>query len=131
MLPLTKGANLTFQTLISVGPGRTRPPNRDSYRFRMTDSFVRPLSANARVRVELEGRPLERYAVMLQLRIEGRWRTVHLLDNAHGNHDIHRYTGFEKQPAERFAEGPVNEVVPMAIRHLIDHWEVIAESWKS
>ena len=40
-------------------------------------------------------------------------------------------TGTEKQPAERFAEGTVSEVAPMAIRHLIDHWEAIAESWKS
>ena len=97
----------------------------------MNSSFIRPLSANARVLVELKARPLERYAVMLQLRIEGRWRTVRLFDNAHGNHDMHRYTGFEKQPAEKFAEGAVNEVVPMAIRHLIDHWEAIAESWKN
>jgi hypothetical protein len=97
----------------------------------MNRSFARPLAVNARVLVELKGRPLERYAVMLQLQIEGRWGTVRLLDNAHGNHDMHRYTGFEKQPAERFAEGSVNEVVPMAIRHLIDHREAIADSWKS
>ena len=30
-----------------------------------------------------------------------------------------------------FAEGTVSEVAPMAIRYLIDHWEAIAESWKS
>ena len=76
----------------------------------MTDPFIRPLAADARVLVELEGRPLERYAVMLQLRIEDRWQTIRLLDNAHGNHDMHRYTGPEKQPAERFAEGTVNDV---------------------
>jgi hypothetical protein len=97
----------------------------------MTDPFIRPLAADARVLVELEGRPLERYAVMLQLRIEGRWQTIRLLDNAHGDHDMHRYTGSEKQPAERFSDGAVNEVVPQAIRHLIDHWEAIAESWKN
>lgn len=97
----------------------------------MTPPFVRPLSPDARIRVELKGRPLERYAVMLQLWIKGHWRTIHLFDNAHGNHDMHRYTGFEKQPAEQFAEGSVNEVAPRAIPHLIDHWEAIAESWKS
>jgi hypothetical protein len=80
----------------------------------MGDPFVRPLAADARILVELEGRPLERYAVMLQLRIEGRWQTVRLIDNAHGDHDMHRYTGSEKQAAERFAEGAVNGVVPMA-----------------
>ncbi len=97
----------------------------------MAEPFVRPLSPDARILIELEGRPLERYAVMLQLRIEGRWQTIRLLDNAHGDHDMHRYTGPEKQPAERFAEGTVNQVVPIAIRYLIDHWEAIARTWKS
>jgi hypothetical protein len=97
----------------------------------MTEPFIRPLAKDARVLVELEGRPLERYAIMLQLRIEGRWQTIRLLDNAHGDHDMHRYTDSEKQPAERFAEGQANKVAPKAIRYLIDHWEAIAESWKS
>jgi hypothetical protein len=101
------------------------------YVLSVIDPFVRPLAADARVLVELEGRPLAKYAVMLQLRIEGRWQTIRLLDNAHGVHDMHRYTGAEKQPAERFGEGSVNEVAPMAIRYLVNHWEAIAESWKS
>lgn len=33
----------------------------------MTDPFIRPLAADARVLVELEGRPLQGYAIMLQL----------------------------------------------------------------
>jgi hypothetical protein len=37
----------------------------------------------------------------------------------------------ECHAAERFSEGAVNEVVPQAIRHLIDHWEAITELWKS
>jgi hypothetical protein len=97
----------------------------------VANPFLRPLTDDARILIEFEGRPLERYAVMLQLRIDGRWQTIRLLDNAHGDHDMHRYTGAEKRPAERFAEGTVNEVAPMAIRYLIDHWEAIAESWKS
>ena len=97
----------------------------------MTDPFIRRLSADARILVDLEGRPMERYAVMLQLRIKGNWQTIRLLDNAHGDHDMHRYTGSEKQPAERFSEGAVSEIAPQAIRYLIDHWEAIAESWKS
>lgn len=97
----------------------------------MTDPFVRPLAPDARIYVDLEGRPLEHYAVMLQLRVDGSWQTIRLLDNAHGDHDMHRYTGSEKQPAERFADGAVGEVVPMAIRYLIDHWEAIARSWMS
>jgi hypothetical protein len=74
---------------------------------------------------------MERYAVMLQLRIEGKWQTIRLLDNAHGEHDMHRYTGLEKQPAERFSEGSAKEVAPQAIGYLTDHWEAIVESWKS
>ena len=97
----------------------------------MTAPFMKTLAGDARVLVELEGRPLERYAVMLQVRIEGRRQTIRLLDNAHGDHDMHRYAGSETQPAERFAEGSVNELAPMAIRHLVEHWEVIAEAWKS
>jgi hypothetical protein len=97
----------------------------------MADPFIRQLSADARILVDLDGRPMGRYAVMLQLRIDGKWQTIRLLDNAHGDHDMHRYTGSKKLPAERFSEGAVNEVAPEAIRHLIDHWEAIAESWKS
>jgi hypothetical protein len=97
----------------------------------MADPFIRPLSDDARILIEFEGRPLERYAIMLQLLIEDRWQTVRLFDNAHGDHDMHRYTGAEKQPAERFAEGAINEVAPQAINYLIDHWKAIAESWKS
>lgn len=97
----------------------------------MTDPFIRPLADEARLLVEFDGQPLERYAIMLQLQIEGRWQTIRLLDNAHGDHDMHRYTGTEKQPAERFAEGSVNEVAPQAINYLIKHWKAIAESWRS
>lgn len=97
----------------------------------MADPFTRALADNARILVEFEGRPLEHYAIMLQLQIEGRWQTIRLLDNAHGDHDMHRYTGSEKQVAERFAEGAVNEVAPQAIDYLIDHWEAIADSWRS
>jgi hypothetical protein len=97
----------------------------------MADPFIRPLAPDARVLVDLEGRPLERYAVMLQMWIGGSWQTIRLLDNAHDHHDMHRYTGSEKQPAERFAEGSAKEVAPIAIRYLIDHWEAIAEAWKS
>jgi hypothetical protein len=97
----------------------------------MADPFIRPLSADARILIHLEGRPMNSYAVMLQLQIEGQWQTIRLFDNAHGDHDMHRYTGSEKQPAEPFSEGAPSKVAPEAIRHLIDHWEAIAESWKS
>ena len=99
----------------------------------MADPFTRPVDEDARILVDLEGRPMERYAVMLQLLIEGKWQTICLFDNAHGDHDMHRYTGSEKQPAEPFEKGEAKDVAPRAIRYfsLIDHWEAIAESWKS
>jgi len=126
-------AHLGESLLLRVLWHRVAQPKRRTpgYVSTMADPFIRWLSADARILVDLEGRPMERYAVMLQLRIEGKWQTIRLLDNAHGDHDMHRYTGSEKQPAERFSEGAVNEVVPQAIRYLIDHWEAIAESWKN
>ena len=97
----------------------------------MTDPFIRPLADDARILIDFEGRPLERYAIMLQLRIGGRWQTIRLFDNAHGAHDMHRYTGSQKQAAERFAEGAVNDIAPRAINYLIGHWKAIADSWRS
>jgi len=93
--------------------------------------FIRPLAENARILVEREGKPVQHYAVMLQLRAEGVWQTIHLLDNAHGQHDLHRYTGREKQPAERFADGSVRQVMPKAIGYLISNWKGIARSWET
>jgi hypothetical protein len=93
--------------------------------------WIRPLADGARIHVEVQGRPLSRYAVTLQIRSPAGWQTIFLLDNAHGQHDMHRYTGDTKQPAERFMEGDPQQVVPVAIRLLVSHWEAIVESWKS
>jgi len=96
----------------------------------MIAPFIRPLAAHARILVELEGRPLKNYAVMLQVRVEGSWQTILLFDNAHGEHDMHRYTGTEKQAAEWFADGPVRTVIPQAIRYAISNWERIEREWR-
>jgi hypothetical protein len=69
--------------------------------------------------------------VALRFLGEGGWRTVRLLENAHGQHDVHRYTGDVKQPAERFLEGTPQEAFPQAIRYLAQHWEAIAQPWNS
>jgi hypothetical protein len=94
-------------------------------------AWVRPLSARSRLYVETENRPFDRYVVALQVLDRGRWQTIRLIDNAHGGHDMHKYTGDVKQPAERFMEGTRREVLPQAIRYLAEHWEAIAESWSS
>lgn len=95
------------------------------------NDWVRPLAEHARIYVEVQGRPLNRYAVMLQIESTAGWQTIFLLDNAHGRHDMHGYTGDAKQPAERFMAGEPGEVLPAAIRYLVNHWEAILESWKS
>ena len=92
---------------------------------------LRPLAENARILVEREGKPVRRYAVMLQLRIEGAWQTIHLLDNAHSQHDMHSYTGLRKQAAEWFADGSARQVMPQAIAYLISEWRDIVRSWET
>lgn len=94
-------------------------------------SWVRPLSADARIYVETEGRPFDRYVAALQIHRHGRWQTIRLLDNAHGEHDMHRYTGDVKQSAERFAQGTPEKVLPQAIRYLAEHWKAIVRSWST
>jgi hypothetical protein len=93
-------------------------------------SFIRPLTTDVRIWAEGGGHPLEHYVVMLQLRIEGQWQTIQLLDNVHGPHDLHRYTGNQKQAAELFMDGPARVVMPRAIAYLISNWEQIVSSWE-
>lgn len=95
------------------------------------NSWIRPLAQGVRVYVEVQGRPLHRYAVTLQILAADGWQTVFLLDNAHGDHDLHRYNGTRKLPAERFMEGEPRDVLPAAIAFLVNHWEAILKSWKS
>jgi hypothetical protein len=40
----------------------------------------------ARILVRHGGRPMVRYAAMLQIFREGRWQTIRLIDNAHNEH---------------------------------------------
>lgn len=94
--------------------------------------FVRILpNGTARVLVRTGGRPIEHYAVMLQVIIDGEWATVRLIDNHLDQHHMHRYHGEVKDDPERFAHGAVNEVIPQAIRYLSDHHEAIIRSWQT
>ena len=95
------------------------------------NAWVRPLTEEVRIYVEVQGRPLTRYAVMLHVHAAGGWQTIFLFDNAHGRHDLHEYTGTTERPAERFMEGDPRDVVPAAITFLVSHWQAIIESWKS
>ena len=63
---------------------------------------------------------------------QGEWKTARLFDNHQETHHMHLYTLKDgKQPAQIFHPGPTNAAIPVAIRHLTDHWEAIIESWRT
>jgi hypothetical protein len=83
----------------------------------------------ARVLVRHGGRPMTRYAAMLQILHDGEWRTIRLIDNAHHSHHMHRYTGDRKQVAVPFGIGDPREVLPEAVGYLVRASRSIIESW--
>jgi hypothetical protein len=101
--------------------------------MRFDREFVIPLERpDARVLVRTGGRPATVYAVLLQLRVRGRWTTIRLIDNHLDEHHMHRYDGSNKlQPGESFADGRIEEVLPKAIKHLVGSANSIIESWKA
>lgn len=74
---------------------------------------------------------MERYAIRLELATAGGWQTVHLFDNAHGQHDEHRYASTTKLAPRAFTVGSVEEVVPAAINLLSTDFERIIEDWRT
>lgn len=80
-------------------------------------------------RAHAQGRPPNRYAVRLEVLIEGAWRTIHLFDNAHGRHDEHDYLGEDKQPAREFFFGAATGALPAAIELLDSRWAAIIQRW--
>src|SRR5438445_12548689 len=92
--------------------------------------FEIPLArADARVLVRRGGRPVDRYAAMLQVLRGGVWRTIRLIDNHLDRHHMHRYDRDVKLEPEPFAAGSVNEAIPAGIRYLRDTAASIIESW--
>jgi len=65
--------------------------------------WIQLIDANTRVLVRHEGRPITAYAVMLQVRRDRKWRTIRLVDNAHGDHHMHRFDGSTKLEGVPFA----------------------------
>lgn len=84
----------------------------------------------SRIAVRTEGRPPHRYAVRLEVLVEGSWRTIHLFDNAHGGHDEHRYVGDAKQPAREFFLGAATRALPAAIGLIEADWPAIIKRWR-
>lgn len=86
--------------------------------------------ADARVLVRQGGRPVAEYAVVLQLGIHGQWRTIRLIDNAHGRAHMHRYAGESKVEGVPFLEGDPREVLPKAIAYLVATADPIIASYQ-
>ena len=93
--------------------------------------WIQPIDQNTRVLVRHEGRPITIYAVMLQVRRTGKWRTIRLVDNAHGRHHMHRFDGPTKLEGVPFAEGSTVDVIPAAIGFMLTAWQSIIEGWES
>ncbi len=94
--------------------------------------WVVPLEReDARILVRHGGRPVIRYAAMLQILRDGRWCTIRLIDNAHDAHHMHRYTGDLKQDAVSFGAGDPRDVLPKAVAYLVRASGSIIGSWQS
>jgi hypothetical protein len=58
--------------------------------MRFHHEFEIPLSRpDARILVRVGGRPVQEYAVMLQIQLEQQWRTIRLIDNHLDQHHMH------------------------------------------
>jgi hypothetical protein len=93
-------------------------------------AWEQAVNATTRVRVVADGVPVHTYAAVLEVLVDERWTAVRLIDNAHGRHEMHKYTGKEKQVAEPFMDGDVRDVMPKAIAFLQEHSEGIVRTWK-
>ena len=93
--------------------------------------WIRPIDTTTRVLIRYEGRPITTYAVMLQIRRGGTWRTIRLVDNAHGHHHMHRFDGPTKLEGVPFAQGNTVDVIPEAIGYMLQAWRSIIEGWES
>ena len=84
----------------------------------------------ARILVRHGGRPVARYAAVLQIMWDGEWHTIRLIDNAHDTHHMHRYAGDIKQDAVSFGSGDPRDVLPKAVAYLVRASRSIIESWQ-
>lgn len=94
-------------------------------------TYRRVLSRDAVMVVEFRVVATEvvRYSVLLLVRHNGVLRPVRLFDNAHGDHDMHRYIGSEKQSAEPAHPGSAGEAMRDATARIEDGYEEMIESW--
>lgn len=71
------------------------------------------------------------YAVVLLTQVNDRLRAVRLYDNAHGGHDMHRYTydGVKQRP-ETFHRGSASAALQSAIGAVRSGYSEMIESWR-
>lgn len=92
-------------------------------------------STDLRVRVRTGGRPVARYAVILERRLSGfrpRWRAIYMIDNHLDACHRHRYDGDHKLDPEPFRAGDgvtINEQLANAIRYMVEHHASIFDGW--
>lgn len=74
--------------------------------------------------------PVE-YAITLRILRGGRWRTIHLFDNAHGvdEHHEHSYVGSCKQ-APVVCDCDANAAMAAALETLFTMWPQILDAWE-
>jgi hypothetical protein len=72
-----------------------------------------------------------KYAITLRVLRGGRWRTIHLFDNAHAveEHHEHRYVGSRKQPP-LVRECETNMAMAAALERLFTMWPQILDAWE-
>lgn len=74
--------------------------------------------------------PVE-YAITLRVLRGGRWRTIHLFDNAHGvdEHHEHGYVASCKQPPI-IRDCDTNTAMAVALEKLFTTWRQILDAWE-
>lgn len=71
------------------------------------------------------------YAVILLVRDRGKLRAVRVYDNAHGDHDMHRYNREGvKRAAETSHRGSASEALQSAIEAIRSGYSEMIQSWR-
>jgi hypothetical protein len=99
-----------------------------------TKDFRVILSSDAYVVVRLstDKKEIVSYAVVLVVEHRGEFRTVRCFDNAHGQHDMHRYNPAGiKEPAENFHHGTAREAFHCAVVEVRRNWMEMIAGWRA
>jgi hypothetical protein len=82
------------------------------------------------VRFSTDKQGVTSYRVVLLAVIDGEQHAVRVFDNAHGVHDMHRYEGQTKLPAETFSTATAGEAMRDAIGQVLGSYREMIEVWK-